>query len=242
MIDAAITWLEANPHWTNIIIFSVSFLESLAVVGLLVPGVIFLFTAGALVASGSINFWEVSAWGALGAVLGDGISYALGVWYKERLFQWRFFRSHQTAVHNAEQFFQRFGMLSIAIGRFVGPIRAFVPVTAGICGMSATKFYIANVLSALAWAPAYLLPGVMAGAALNSQFQQPWLTLIFVTVFVSLFVALSYLFRFRQQAKKSVYIGFLGCILGMLLVCIYAVRWGITSELYLYIQQIGAHL
>ena len=53
------------------------------------------------------------------------------------------------------------------LGRFLGPIRAIVPVVAGMSGMPARQFYVVNVLSAFAWAAAHMLPGVLFGASLQ---------------------------------------------------------------------------
>jgi membrane protein DedA with SNARE-associated domain len=52
---------------------------------------------------------------------------------------------------------------SIFIGRFFGPLRASVPLAAGIFEMSYWPFQIANFVSALVWSAALLLFGdVMA--------------------------------------------------------------------------------
>ncbi len=51
--------------------------------------------------------------------------------------------------------------------RFVPPVRAFVPVTAGALGMAPAKFYAVNIPAILAWAPAHVLPGVLAVSALH---------------------------------------------------------------------------
>ena len=47
------------------------------------------------------------------------------------------------------------------------PIRAFVPVTAGALGMAPAKFYAVNIPAILVWAPAHVLPGVLAVSALH---------------------------------------------------------------------------
>jgi hypothetical protein len=78
---------------------------------------------------------------------------------------WPFHR-HPEWLARGESFFRRHGGKSILIGRFVGPVRHIIPVVAGMMGMRPTVFYGVNVLSALAWAPAYLLPGMAFGALL----------------------------------------------------------------------------
>jgi len=55
----------------------------------------------------------------------------------------------------------RWGMLAVFVGRFFGPLRAVVPIAAGICEMPWWKFQVANVASALLWASAILTPGLL---------------------------------------------------------------------------------
>ena len=52
--------------------------------------------------------------------------------------------------------------------RFVPPIRAFVPVTAGALGMPPRRFYAVNIPAILLWAAAHVLPGVLAISALHA--------------------------------------------------------------------------
>ena len=58
-------------------------------------------------------------------------------------------------------FFKRWGVLAVIVGRFFGPLRAAVPITAGLCGMPWLKFQIANVVSAIIWATGILAPGAV---------------------------------------------------------------------------------
>jgi membrane protein DedA with SNARE-associated domain len=51
----------------------------------------------------------------------------------------------------------------VFLARFTAVVRAFVPLLAGILNMSARQFYIANILSALVWAPAHVFPGALLG-------------------------------------------------------------------------------
>jgi len=60
-------------------------------------------------------------------------------------------------------FFERHGGKSVFIGRFFGPIRAVIPLAAGIMQMPRGRFWFANVTSALVWAPMLLFVGDAAG-------------------------------------------------------------------------------
>ena len=158
-----ITWLENRPNWIYGAIFVVACAESLAFVGLLVPGVVFLFMLGALIGAGFASLDIALLCAAVGAIVGDGLSYWLGRHYQEQLKQIWPFRNHPDWVEKGERFFTRHGGKSVLFGRFVGPIRPIIPAVAGMMGMSSSRFFVINVLSALAWSPVYLLPGVVFG-------------------------------------------------------------------------------
>lgn len=148
------------------VVFLVASAESLAVVGLIVPGAVVMVAAGALVALGAVGFWPTLFAAVGGAIVGDGISYWVGHHYRERLRSLWPFQRHPEWLSRGEKFFRSHGGKSVLFGRFVGPVRPIVPVVAGMLGMRPVVFYGVNVLSALAWAPAYLLPGMAFGASL----------------------------------------------------------------------------
>jgi len=68
---------------------------------------------------------------------------------------------HPDLVPRGERFFRRWGTLGIFFGRFFGPLRAALPLVAGICAMPIVPFQIANVASAIVWATGILAPGVL---------------------------------------------------------------------------------
>jgi membrane protein DedA with SNARE-associated domain len=52
-------------------------------------------------------------------------------------------------------------VFGVFLGRFTGPLRAIVPLEAGIGAMPLIPFQIANLASAVIWAVGLLGPGVM---------------------------------------------------------------------------------
>src|SRR4030067_599565 len=84
-LQPLIDWIAQHPTWAGIIIFLISVSESLAVVGLFVPGVAMMFGIGALVGAGAYPLLPCIAWAVAGAVVGDGLSFWLGYHYKEHL-------------------------------------------------------------------------------------------------------------------------------------------------------------
>lgn len=158
-------WLNAHPHLAGIATFIISAAESVAIIGTIVPGSIMMTAIGTLAGAKVIPLWSTIFWAILGAIVGDGISYWMGYYFKNRLHNIWPFRTHPDLLKNGEIFFHKYGGMSVFIGRFVGPVRALVPLVAGMLGMKPSRFAIANIASAMGWAPAYMLPGILLGAA-----------------------------------------------------------------------------
>lgn len=165
-IHLLLEWIAQHPQWSAFAVFVVALAESLAVVGLVVPGAVLMVGAGALVGMGVVNFWPMLFAAIAGAVAGDGISFWIGHHFKQELRRvWPFSR-YPRWLERGERYFHRHGGKSVLFGRFVGPVRPFVPVVAGMLGMRPGLFYGVNLLSAVLWAPSYLLPGMAFGASL----------------------------------------------------------------------------
>ncbi|WP_051689988.1 bifunctional DedA family/phosphatase PAP2 family protein [Pelobacter seleniigenes] len=165
-LNTLLAFITHHPGLAYGAIFIISLSESLALVGLLVPGTVIMFGVGAIVATGSLSLFPVLLMAMIGAIAGDGISYWLGHHYKERLVNiWPFSR-YPGMLNKGESFFHRHGGKSVLFGRFVGPVRPVIPVVAGMLGMRPVRFSVVNILSAIGWALVYILPGVFFGASL----------------------------------------------------------------------------
>jgi membrane protein DedA with SNARE-associated domain/membrane-associated phospholipid phosphatase len=165
IVSPLLQWLNANPEWAGVATFVISAAESVAIIGTLVPGSITMTAIGALAGAGVIPLWATLFWATLGAIVGDGISYWLGHYFKDKLRKMWPFNSNPGILEKGELFVHKHGVMSVFIGRFVGPVRALVPLVAGMLGMKPLQFTMANVTSAIGWAPAYMLPGILIGAA-----------------------------------------------------------------------------
>jgi undecaprenyl-diphosphatase len=163
--NAVEQWLIAHPTWVFIAIGLSAFIESLAIIGIVVPGVAILFAVAA-VAGGiglAIEFCLLAA--CLGAISGDVLSYYLGHHLGPHLKQRWPISHYPKAIQNGEIYFNKYGSISVMIGRFIGPLRPVLPMIAGMLKMPAPQFVSFNVLSSLIWAPVYILPGYLSGAA-----------------------------------------------------------------------------
>ncbi len=167
LLQQLLGWIALHPVWAGIVIFLVAMGESLAVIGMLIPGAAMMIGFGTLISTGTLAFWPTCGWAIAGAIAGDGLSFLLGHHYREQLALLWPFNKHPQSLERGITFFRRYGGKSVVIGRFVGPTRAIIPMVAGMMGMPASRFLAANIISALVWAPLYLLPGMVLGASLG---------------------------------------------------------------------------
>lgn len=166
-IAPLLAWIEAHPTWAGLLVLAIAFSESLALVGLFLPGAAMMFGIGALVGTGTLELWPTLAWAAAGAIAGDGVSFWLGRHFHGHLRAMWPFRTHPELIENATGFFQRHGGKSVLLGRFVGPIRPVIPAVAGMMDMPAGRFFAVNVVSGVLWAPVYVLPGMLFATTLG---------------------------------------------------------------------------
>jgi membrane protein DedA with SNARE-associated domain len=133
-----IEFIRVHEAWTAPIVFALAFGESLALIA-----------------------------GALGAALGDWLSYWVGTRFKRSIAEMWPFSRHPYLLPRGEAFIKKWGALAIFIGRFSGPLRASVPIVAGVLGMPYRTFQLANFSSAFVWVAGFLELGDV-GATISS--------------------------------------------------------------------------
>lgn len=166
-LHALIDWLGANPQWLGLAIFIIACVECLAIAGIIVPGIMLLFAVAALAGSGALGLGETLLLGYLGGLLGDAISYGLGRRFHQNIRRLPGLRHHPEWLAGAETYFQRYGVASLLVGRFIGPLRPMLPMVAGMLDMPLPRFIAVSLVAAAGWSVAYLLPGWATGAALR---------------------------------------------------------------------------
>lgn len=200
VVTSILQWLNENPELAGLVTFLISASESVAIIGTIVPGSVTMTAIGALAGAGIIPLWSTIIWAILGAIIGDGISYWIGHYFKDRLRNMWPFKDNPGILKKGEAFVHKYGGTSVFVGRFVGPVRALVPVVAGMLGMKPLHFTIANVTSAIGWAPAYMLPGILLGAASLELPPDIALHVILGAILLMLFIVLVFwlFYKFAQ--------------------------------------------
>lgn len=157
-IDAIVAFVQANQAWAAPVAFLLAFGESLAFVSLFLPSTVILVAIGGLLGASGIDVWTVvfAAW--LGGSLGYAISYWLGFYFKDQITSFWPFRDYPNMMQRGEVFFEKYGIFGVFLGHFFGPVRAVVPVIAGMAAMPQIPFQIANITSAFIWAAGVIAP------------------------------------------------------------------------------------
>lgn len=159
-VQPIVEFVRTHEAWAAPIVGVLAFAESLAFFSLLIPAWAALVAIGGIIGATGINFWPIWIAGAIGAALGDWLSYWIGVKLEYRVqHMWPLSR-HPNLIPMGEDFIRRYGILAIFLGRFFGPLRASVPLVAGIFEMPWWSFQFANFTSAFVWAAVLLAPGI----------------------------------------------------------------------------------
>jgi membrane-associated protein len=182
-LKVLVTGLAAGlGPWFYPLLFLVVFCETGLVVTPFLPGDSLLFLVGALAASPAsglnLALLHVVLIGA--AVLGDAVNYAIGYRVGPRVFKYEhsrlFNRKH---LDRAQEFYEKYGNKTIILARFVPVVRTFAPFVAGIGKMEYHRFFLYNVVGAVAWVLLCLWSGYWFGGI-------PWVEDHFEAVVVAI--------------------------------------------------------
>jgi len=190
---AVTSFIEAHPNWIGFAVFAATALESVALIGSFIPGMVIVTALAGIAAPLGANIWVLVLWCALGAIIGDGLSFWIGHRYGDQLKSMWPFRTRPEFLHKGAAFFRRHGRMSIVIGRFLPVTRAIVPVAAGMLGMTPFRFYVTNILTAVVWSAITVVPaagvGLSFAAANESGSRIAVISGVCVAVFLIVFAA-----------------------------------------------------
>jgi membrane-associated protein len=194
-LDHTVANLAAQyGHWLYAILFAIIFAETGLVVFPFLPGDSILFIAGTVVATAGLNIHVLVALLSVAAILGDSVNYSIGHFIGPRVYDRpdsRWFR--QEHLRRTQAFYDRYGAVTIVIGRFIPIIRTFAPFLAGVAGMSYRRFLTYNVIGGVMWISSLVYAGYLFG---NIPWVKNNLTLLVIgIVVVSLLPAITTFLR-----------------------------------------------
>ena len=193
-----IVWLEKNPQWIALGIIGASFIESFALIGMIIPGVLLLAIISGLAAT-SLNIIEVVTIAYFSSLLADVMSFFIGYSFRNSINKVWPFKEHPEFLQEGQKFFKQYGMIGLFIGKFIGPIRPLLPITAGSLNMDKRRFFLIEILSCFLWALIYTVPGYYAAQTIVSEQNNPFESLWFWIGLIVLFLFIRY---FNKKYKK----------------------------------------
>lgn len=215
-----------HPGLLLLAVFLTAFAESLAFIGLVVPGVVMLVVLAGAAQWAGVSVWLLLSAGFFGALIGDVLSFYWGAHRREGIWAASYLKRYQPWLQRGTVFFERWGWASILVGRFVGPVRPVMPAVAGVLGMSARRFWVVDLLACVAWAPVYLLPGYLAGQLVDVLPEVSWPLFVLLLIGGSALALMVYFLQAPQRwsfSAKSVRL--LGCSLAVLLLLLTLGAW-----------------
>lgn len=157
--EAILHFVQEYQFWAPFVVACLAFGESLAIISLFCPATIVLFAIGFLVGQGELAFFPLWIGAITGTFIGDILSYKFGSHYKERVFHLWPIHRYPKLIEQGHHFFRRWGIVSVFLGRFFGPVRSVITLIAGIFEMPKTIFLFSCLISAGIWAFTLLAPG-----------------------------------------------------------------------------------
>lgn len=157
--------LTEYQAYALLILFLLVFAESVAVLGLLVPGTALMFSFGVLIGAEQMGFWTACLVATVAGLVGDSLSYLAGRKFRPQLESWNWLSRQQKELDKISSALENNVWLAIVAGRFIGPSRPLLPLLAGMLKLSPSRYFPAATLACALWPIAYFLPGIMAGVA-----------------------------------------------------------------------------
>jgi membrane-associated protein len=156
--------IETYGFWTYPILFAIIFCETGLVIMPYLPGDSLLFVAGALAGNGYLNPEVLLVSLIIAAVLGDTVNYWIGHTVGMKVLERKYCLIRRDHLEKTEEFFTRYGGMTIVIARFVPFIRTFAPFLAGVGKMRYRWFLTYNVIGGILWILAFVLAGFFFGS------------------------------------------------------------------------------
>lgn len=163
-LDAHLVRITAEYGvWTYAILFAIVFCETGLVVTPFLPGDSLLFAAGAIAALGSLDPVLLGVLLGIAAILGDTVNYWIGSWIGPRAFSGEIRFLKKEYLERTHAFYERHGGKTIILARFVPIVRTFAPFVAGVGAMNYSRFFMYNVIGAIAWVGLFIPVGYFFG-------------------------------------------------------------------------------
>ena len=192
--------------WSYLIVFFISIIESLPLIGFAVPGGVVVIASGFFVKLGVLGLWSTVLIAAIGAFLGDVISFWLGRKYGYNFLAkvGKYFFFKPAHFNRVKKVLQSHPGKTIFGGRFHALTRCVVPFAAGTAEVKMSVFLIFSSLSCLTWSFLSVLIGYIFGQGFEVASHYLG-AIFFIALCLSLLMVYSYSFISRFTKKINIF-------------------------------------
>ncbi|WP_338521543.1 DedA family protein [Candidatus Legionella polyplacis] len=155
------TWIYNHPICLLIAIFFISLLESITIIGNIIPGSILITSIGFFIGlKKNIRIDLAILISSLGIIFGTEINYIIGLCLNKYINIYPFYK-YPKWINNGKKYLIKNGVKSLFISKFIGPLRPNIPVISGLLKMNHKLFFFINIFSAIIWSIIFLIPGIL---------------------------------------------------------------------------------
>ena len=202
------TLLGIFGNWVYVALWFIIFAETGLAVGFFLPGDSLLVVSGLFAAAHKLNIYLVHISFFLGSVIGDSTGYCTGRVMGKRLFNREdSFIFKPSRVEKAHAFFEKYGVKTVILARFVPIVRTFAPIVIGAAEMPYRTFFTFSVIGGLLWICSMVLAGYFLGGvietALGIKLEDHIEKVVIVVVFLSLLPPIIEFLKHRYGKKPE---------------------------------------
>lgn len=168
-----------------------------------IPSEVTLIPAGYLVATGKMNFFLVLFISTFGTLCGSLLNYYIALKYGRTLLinYSKYFFLNEAKLFKIETFFQKYGGISVFMGRLLPGIKHFISFPAGLGKMPLNSFSLYTVLGGALWSLILILLGYVVGE--NSEVVKMYLKEInFLLFVITVCIASYYIWKKKISNKR----------------------------------------
>lgn len=168
MVSEILSWLASLI--TSVIsgtgYVGVTVLMALESAGVPVPSEVIMPFSGYLVTTGRFSFWLATFWATVGNLFGSLILYLVGYYGGRRIVikYGRYFLISQEELNKSDQWFKKYGSLTIFFSRMTPIVRTYISLPAGIAKMNLVKFLSYTFFGSVPWNLVLAYSGVILGS------------------------------------------------------------------------------
>ena len=156
--ERLLAFMREYDQLIEVIVFVLAFAESIIFASVFVPSSVIFVAVGALEGAANGPLASLVIAGALGALAGDIVSFAIGARLRDNLAKSWPMRQHPGLLIQTRALFDRWGVLAIVASKLTGPLRPILPMLAGASDMPWRTFVPASAVSSVIWSALLLIP------------------------------------------------------------------------------------